>query len=761
VGIGLVLGTLLGAAGLPGGAAAHDHGTLLSARQERKLERVERRTLGPEHAAEHAELRRLAARHERWLQSLSPAARRRVKARERSKARARVAAVHASAALAGDPADVGMWTTPPTDIPVMGINAAVLPTGKVLFWAYPANPNPLYNPDFDDISEGPNNSLSAVWDPRTGQTKVIPPPINPDTGERTNIWCSGISFLASGEVLATGGNLGYTPNWKGLQRAYIFNPWTETWREVGRMRHGRWYPSQVLLADGRTLVLQGYDESGTPAYNDDVEVFDPATGKFTLVGEFSDPALLGNYYPHTFLMPSGRVLVAGPDRPQTFFFDNPGNDMSITAIPHPAPFQDRQWGTAVLLPGGASGPTKVMQLGGSWLDSPDGVDAVATTEVFDEADEAAGWQFASDLKVGRSHANTVLLPDGSMVEIGGGLGTTQARNNQYVVSADEAEKQVELWDPTTKLWQLGPAQVERRAYHSTAVLLPDGRVVSAGDDYDGPGGPGTGLDTDTLEIYSPPYLFKGDRPSITSAPAFVLWNKRFAVASPDTDVTRAVLMAPSATTHATDMNQRMLNLPMTKRADGLGYDVTSPLSPTAAPPGLYMLFLLNDRGVPSVARWIRIGPPPPKPVAPLTPPAPPAPSTVDSTAPKIVSARMTKRRVRTRGHRRGTKFVVRLSEPARLRIQSQRARSGRRLPGRCAKVSRRNRDHRRCTRFVGWGRSLRTPMRPEGTSRVRFTGKLGHRRLRVGRWRAVLTATDAAGNRSAARRLRFRVIRRG
>jgi hypothetical protein len=659
-----------------------------------------------------------------------------VQARERATAREHTVAVHAAAALAGDPADVGRWTTGPTPIPVMGINAAMLPTGKVLFWAYPKNPNPMYN---GGDTNAPNNSLSAVWDPSTGETKVILPPLNPQTNERTNLWCSGISLLPNGEVLATGGNLGYTPDWKGLQRAYIFNPWTETWREVGQMQHGRWYPSQVLLSDGRTLVLQGYDETGTQTYNDDVEVFDPATGQFTLVGEFSSQALLGNYYPHTFLMPSGRVLVAGPDRPQNFFFDNPGNDMSITPIPHPAPFQDRQWGTAVLLPGSASGPTKVMMLGGSWLDSPNGVDAVKTTEVFDEADAAAGWQFRPSLNVGRGHANTVLLPDGTMVEVGGGKGTTSKSPTtppaQYAASG--AEKQVELWNPVTGQWRLGPAQVETRAYHSTAVLLPDGRVVSAGDDYDGTGGAGTGLNSDTLEIYSPPYLFKGARPTVTSAPSSVRWNTRFGVASPTTDVTRAVLMAPSATTHATDMNQRMLNLPITKRADGLGYDVTSPLGPTAAPPGVYMLFLLNARGVPSVARWVRLdpnAPPPPKLVAPAKPPA------VDSTAPEIVSAHMTKRRVRTRGKRRGTKFVVRTSEGARLQIQFQRGRSA------------------RSTRFVDWGRPLSTKTLHR-TARVNFSGKLHGRRLRVGRWRALIVATDAAGNRSAASRLRFSVIR--
>ena len=263
-------------------------------------------------------------------------------------------------------------------------------------------------------------------------------------------------------------------------------------------------------------------------------------------------------------------------------------------------------------------------------------------------------------------------------------------------------------------------------------------MISAGDDYDGTAGPGTGLNSDTLEIYSPPYLFKGARPTVTAAPASVRWNTRFGVASPNADVTRAVLMAPAATTHATDMNQRMLNLPLVKRADGLGYDVTSPAGATAAPPGVYMLFLLNSRGVPSVARWVRLdpnAPPPPK----LVPPPPPPPP-VDRTAPEIVSAHVTKKRVKTRGRGRGTRFVVRTSEAARLEIRFQRARSARR------------------TRFVNWGRPLSTDALHR-TARVKFSGKLHGRRLRIGRWRALIVAIDAAGNRSAASRVRFSVIR--
>ena len=118
----------------------------------------------------------------------------------------------------------------------------------------------------------------------------------------------------------------------------------------------------------------------------------------------------------------------------------------------------------------------------------------------------------------RSYQNTVLLPDGSMVAVGGGIGDTPA-DEKYAIDPNGRQRQVELYNPATKKWRLGPAQVEDRGYHSTALLLPNGRVWSAGDDKH-PTEPEGGLSlTDTAEIYSPPYLYKGPRPKIVSAPS--------------------------------------------------------------------------------------------------------------------------------------------------------------------------------------------------------------------------------------------------
>jgi hypothetical protein len=173
-----------------------------------------------------------------------------------------------------------------------------------------------------------------------------------------------------------------------------------------------------------------------------------------------------------------------------------------------------------------------------------------------------------------------------------------------------------LYDPDTKKWTLGPAQMEDRGYHATALLLPDGRVFSGGDNHHPYEPDGSWSTTDTAEIYSPPYLFKGKRPVIKAAPKRAEWNQRIKVVTKGkSKATSAVLVAPSATTHGNDMNQRLVPLRSKvkkvtrkrgKRRGYKGLEVKTPPSAGVAPPGYYMLFVLNDKGVPSIAKWVQL-----------------------------------------------------------------------------------------------------------------------------------------------------------
>ncbi|HTI34389.1 MAG TPA: galactose oxidase-like domain-containing protein [Miltoncostaea sp.] len=561
----------------------------------------------------------------------------------------------------------GMWG-PLLHIPTTAIHAIVLPTGKVLFISQPKWPAETEN-------DGGN---AHVWDPVTNTFTAVPPPVvtwptGPD--RPANIWCGGQALLADGRVLVVGGNLAYPVNngngagngFKGARWVVTFDPWTETWTRYQDMPHGRWYPTLTELPDGRVLILGGWDETGgtddggadqPPAMHDnqDVEVFDPATpagGKATSVvselppGGPGQPSPWPNHetiglYPHTFVLPSTTtlgaggymVLVAGPGKYDsavidtrtwvwTDVVDKPDTGQARLS-------QERSWGTAWLAPGGVDGGTRVVMLSGSDAGgaAPGAGTApapVRTAEVLDLNAPDAGWQLgaAPPLDTGRAHFNTTLLPDGGIFTNGGGYG--RKLGSMYA----DPVYQAELLRPGANAWEAVGSEADARTYHSTAVLLPDGRVASAGDDRD----TASAISPDhlavanrTAQLWSPPYLFAGPRPVVTFAPSEIGYGTTFRVAvqGDPSQITSATLMRPTAVTHSVNMSGGAIRLGVSAQADGL--TLTTPRDASVAPPGWYMLFLLDGEGVPSVASWVRVAGD--APVAPALPVAPaPVPTT--------------------------------------------------------------------------------------------------------------------------------------
>jgi galactose oxidase len=247
---------------------------------------------------------------------------------------------------------------------------------------------------------------------------------------------------------------------------------------------------------------------------------------------------------------------------------------------------------------------KVLAMGGS--DPP-----TNTAEVIDLNQTSPSWRAVSSMANSGRQLNAVLLPDGKVLVTGG----TAAPGFNDPSGAVHA---AELWDPATENWTTlasNNANISR-VYHSATLLLPDGRVLSTG----GNGFPDT-------EIYSPPYLFKGTRPTITSAPPSIAYGQSFFVETPDALATSKITMLRlSSTTHAFNMSQYIKELSFSQTTGGL--NVTAPPAPatpgTVAPPGYYLLFILNGNGVPSVARIIKLG---------GTAPSDTTPPTVSLTAP--------------------------------------------------------------------------------------------------------------------------------
>jgi galactose oxidase-like protein len=645
----------------PGPAQAHDHFAVKggidlpkSKAGERRLRAFETQVLGSEHAREHAIERQAIRRKIRRWKRLSPAQRRRLAERQTRSART------FAAATAGDPAQDGQWTQAPFQIPNYAIHSAVLPTGKVLMWGFP----PLRQS---------NEGRASLWDPTKGTGadafKEVTPPLidNPDgSGGQVPapIYCSSQSFLPSGALLLAGGLLEWPDGstyttFAGINRLFSFDPWTETWTEQPRMEKGRYYPSQVELADGRVMIAGGStDDPPGGVYNTQIEVFTPGPTPSSIGEIHRQPTADRGFslYPHLFTLPTGNVVIAGPSRGDSDIL----NTQSFTWEAVAGSAQQRAASPAVLVPGDPSGSSTAMELGGmdpAQRDPSTGfIPATASTESVDASEPASGWSAQSPLNVARANENAVLLPDGSMVAVGGGDGNSPALGS-YDTYSDGSARQVELWDPATRTWRLGPAQQEDRAYHSTAVLLPDGRVMSAGDDFHPTTASGGASSTDTAEIYSPPYLFRTPRPTIGLAPSAVHWGDTFGVLSSSSGISRAVLMAPAATTHAVDMHQREVPLQIANNVSGQGVDLVAPPSGGVAPPGYYMLFLLNAQGVPSVASWVRVGADAPDQPSlsglqgqgPGAPP-PPASNGVQGAGPQVGVNLIRNRRALRRGH---------------------------------------------------------------------------------------------------------------
>ena len=528
----------------------------------------------------------------------------------------RGSAVRGQQAMAtNDPGSTGRWAAP-FAVPLWPIHQILLPTGKVLW-----------------LARGETNAEQGgrafIYDPatRVARTLALPDVTYPNgVVKAANLWCSGHTVLADGRVLVAGGNLAYPDpaggpgsDFKGSRWVFTFDPWTERWTRQPDMRAGRWYPTVTTLPDGTALIVSGWDDGGNDDTNADVERFTPSPqidGRGTLAVVAQRRFGL---YPHAFVVPDAtaagaapgtQVLYAGPSTGDSAIL----NTASWTWRDVPDLVHARLFGAGVLLPGGTV-PRKVMLIGG--YDSGLATGTQPTTEVLDLDNVAAGWKPGPTMSAGRSHLNVTLLPDSSVLAVGGGAGVGDYAGSQESLHAGPVYASERLPAGGTA-WRPADVQADERTYHSTALLLPDSTVFSAGDDRDthGPG-------HRTGEVWSPPYLFAGARPAVTWAPAAVRYGAPFHItATAEGAVAGVVLMRPASVTHANDMDQRLVALAATAEPGGMA--LTAPPDASIAPPGWYMLYALDARGRPSDARWIRLGADVPDAPA---PPAAPGPAT--------------------------------------------------------------------------------------------------------------------------------------
>ena len=460
----------------------------------------------------------------------------------------------------------GQWQTLPNLMPINPVHAALLHNGKVLIVSGSGN------------LPSNTNLQAAVFDPVTKTVTTQP--------VAWDMFCNGMVVLPDGRALVNSGTLQYDP-FHGQLRSAIYDPATGQFTDVQNMAHGRWYPTVTNLADGTLMTFSGLDENGNT--NSTVEIYTVGSGWSPTYGSPFTPPL----YPRMHLIPNGKVFYSGSTTSSRYF--DPVAHTWSSVVANTNYNGTRTYGTSVLLPLTPANNYKpmVMIFGG-------GNPATNTTELIDLSAATPKWAFGPAMSQPRIEMNATILPNGKVIAVGGSL------NDE---DTSTASLNADLYDPATNTFSSAGQNAYARLYHSNSLLLPDATVLFIG------GNPARGTYESHIEVYSPAYLFNSDgsaatRPSITGVPsAGIGYGSVFQVQTPDAaNISSVVLMRPGAPTHAFDMEQRLVG--MTFSAGSGLLNVIAPPNSKIAPPGYYMLFLLNSAGVPSVAQFVQLTPAP-------------------------------------------------------------------------------------------------------------------------------------------------------
>jgi hypothetical protein len=498
---------------------------------------------------------------------------------------------------------------------------------------------------------------------------------SPDNPQANNadLFCSDVTHLPDGRLLIAGGTDYYAEpdimqkdrgdpadvgafEAEGLRMGRIFDDRTTSFTSTEPMKYGRWYPSVVSLPDGKVLVASGAAKLVKSTQASQVrrtETYDPQTNRWTenYVGPESENSL--PMYPRLWLAPNGKIFYGATGQVWNTFGE--AADEATWALQQFFDPETRRWEVIGVAPHGFRGTTgdvvlplvapydkaTILTFGGTLLPAP-GTYAGTTQSTLTTLDKDGHVTATTtgNLNIGRWFPSGVLLPDGQVFTANGA-----DRDANVYPGAEIAIRTPELYDPHTGRWTKMADQARDRTYHSSALLLPDARVLIGGH---APLPNGFGYRHDTgppfanndkdpsFEVWSPPYLFRGPRPMIRGVQAGIAWRETFSIRTPQaSDIESVELMRLPSVLHTIDPDQRAIMLPFTREGDVLR--VVAPPTGTVAPPAYYYLFVnrKTDKGpIPSVARIVRVGPTsdPAQAVQP-TPDDPPAP--VGSATPVI------------------------------------------------------------------------------------------------------------------------------
>jgi hypothetical protein len=464
-------------------------------------------------------------------------------------------------------ATTGVWRLLDFDSQVLAIHAALLRTGDVLLFAGSSN-----NPD--NLTAG--LFRTRVWHYPSASFAAPDTPID--------LFCCGQGFLADGRLLAAGGTEQYDP-FHGLRDALVFDPGAGTWTPAPDMAAGRWYPALLALPDGRMLAISGLGEDGN--LNLVPEVYTDGGGWAGLASPGPWPM-----YAHLFVLADQRVFYSGGQyggnngtRPSIWELGT-GATTPVPGLPVP---DMRNQSASVLLPPAQS--QRVLIMGGGGSDMHNQAPAIADTAIVDLSAAVSAYAAAAPLHTARMHLNAVLLPDRTVLVSGGA-----AMEETAAMAALDAE----IYDPAAGTWTVAATARVPRLYHSIALLMPDGKVVTAGSN------PQRTQEELRIEVFWPPYLFRGPRPTCTPDVAGAGYGDTITARCPDAArLGQASLVRPGATTHSADNEQRLVDLPFRQTGQET-VELDLPADQNLAPPGWYMLFAVDTAGVPSQAAWLHL-----------------------------------------------------------------------------------------------------------------------------------------------------------
>jgi hypothetical protein len=499
----------------------------------------------------------------------------------------------------------GSWDSPVNQpLDTTSVHATLIAGGKVLWIMGSGNNEPH--------ADGP--FYHGIWNPdgSFGSTNTL----------SDDLFCCGMATLANGNVLLAGGTLDHdnqalNGKWHGGKFAYEADFSSGSIGNRTEMAAGRWYPTCVTLPDGKVFVVQGWDEYG--CNNRLVEIYDPGPKSWQIkldpgtsvtycVGscatqfypEAGSPcygpgcAPYLSLYPRMHLMPSGLIASVGAeldDRvydPNTFKWVWSGKTIK------------RHYGTSVLCPldNTTTEKGKILVCGGSPLSQ----DPATNTAQIVEPSGTNGLSRRSvqSMQHARKHIGPVILPTGQIVIFGGNLQT----NKSPVL-------QPEMFDPVSETWTVWPAATVPRMYHQVSLLLHDGRVWTAGTT------PTQLIKEVRVEVFNPWYISE-TRPTISGDPTGGSYGGTITIPTPNAaDIAKVSLVKVSATTHHYNTDQRLIWLQIDSKTAS-SVTVKAPINNKLAPPGYYLIHVLNSAGVPSVGTFIKIpgsgdSPPPPPP----------------------------------------------------------------------------------------------------------------------------------------------------